>query len=405
MRTRFAALAGATLMLAGTLVACGGQPAASSPGTSGAPNKLSGPPVKIGVVLSMTGVFAAAGGLGWTGIQMAAEDLNAGAGILGRPVELILADDKSDPATGAQVTRKLIDQDNVDLIAGPTVSSIAGPVMAIANPAKKVQINLVIAPAAGDPVVNPYTFRSAAVSTLNGAAAVEYLKKKNFTKIAVFYVNQATGTTSLTAIQEAIKGTNISIVSAISHDAGQVDLVAPMQQLQKSGAQVVFIYDAGGDTAAAIKARNTIGWNVVFYGNSPIADPDVTKAAGGPSAMTNVVAGMAAIPVLRKAGESNQPEPLAITKVKKFLKTSTLTTDVSTPFLGYDGVMLMAKGAQLANSLDADKMKAAIEQLGRYKGFMGEYVYTASRHDGLEVSALVFVQAGSFQDGTFLPAD
>jgi branched-chain amino acid transport system substrate-binding protein len=389
MRLKVAALVGLFLVVVG----CGGQ---------GSPTSN---PVKVGVVLSMTGVFAAAGALSWMGVQMAAEDLNSGGGILGRPVKLILRDDKSDPATGAQVTRELINQDNVDLLVGPTVSSIAGPVMAVANPAKKIQVNFVIAPVAGDPSQNPYTFRVAAVTTLNATAAVVYLQKKKYTKIAVFYVNQATGTTSLKSLQDAIKGTDISIVAAISHDAGQVDLVAPMQQLQKSGAQAVFIYDAGSDTAAAIKARNTIGWNVTFIGNSPIADPTVTKAAGGVAAMNNVVAEIAAIPVLRKAGDTNQTEPVAVTKVKKFLHTSTLTTDVSTPFLGYDGVMLEAKAAQLANSLDGDKMKAAIENLNDYHGFMGDYIYTSTSHNGLTAADLVFIQAGSFLDGTYLLAD
>jgi branched-chain amino acid transport system substrate-binding protein len=375
------------------VAACGGQTTGSS--------KLKGDPVKVGVVLSMTGAFAEAGKLAWTGVQMAGQDLNNGNGILGRPVDLILRDDKGDPSTGAQVTRELVDQQNVDLIVGPTISAVAGAVMPVANAAKKVNANIVIAPAAGDPSQNPYTFRAAAASTLNAAAAVEWLKKKNYTKIAVFYVNQATGTSSLQALQNAVKGTNISIVATASHSAGQVDQIAPLQSLQKSGAQVVFIYDGGSDTAATIKARNTIGWDVPLVGNSPIVDPAVTQAAGGPAAMKDVIGELSAIPVLRKEG---QPEPLAVTKVKKFLNTSTLNTDVSTPFLAYDGVMLLAKGAGLAKSLDGDKIKTQIEGLHDYKGMMGDYVYTPTDHNGLTTSAMVFVQAGSFQDGTYLPA-
>jgi urea transport system substrate-binding protein len=79
-------------------------------------------PIKIGAVLPFSGGVELYGRQAKLGLDLAAKDINAGGGILGRPVEVIYEDDKTDPEVAADATRKLIERDGVLAVVGPITS-------------------------------------------------------------------------------------------------------------------------------------------------------------------------------------------------------------------------------------------------------------------------------------------
>ncbi len=81
-------------------------------------------PLKVGFSISLTGEYAETGKYQHEGYGLWKQHVNASGGLLGRPVELVFYDDKSDPATGARLFEKLITDDKVDLIIGPYSSAI-----------------------------------------------------------------------------------------------------------------------------------------------------------------------------------------------------------------------------------------------------------------------------------------
>jgi branched-chain amino acid transport system substrate-binding protein len=87
-------------------------------------------PIRIGFGISLTGGLASAGKASLLAMQMWAEDVNKRGGLLGRPVELVYYDDKSDPATVPGIYEKLITVDKVDLV----VSGYGSPMIAPAVP-------------------------------------------------------------------------------------------------------------------------------------------------------------------------------------------------------------------------------------------------------------------------------
>src|SRR3984957_20832254 len=79
--------------------------------------------VKIGVDNPLTGTYAAYGKNELVGMHLAAQQINAKGGILGRNIELVVEDSTSgDAGTAVQKARKLIDNDKVDLLLGSTNS-------------------------------------------------------------------------------------------------------------------------------------------------------------------------------------------------------------------------------------------------------------------------------------------
>src|SRR5271166_6082378 len=94
-------------------------------------------PIKIGMVDPLTGVYAAVAQNEVTGARLAADQINAKGGILGRPIELLVEDSANDVGTGVQKTRKLIERDQATFIIGDVNSGIA-QAMAQVTAEKKV---------------------------------------------------------------------------------------------------------------------------------------------------------------------------------------------------------------------------------------------------------------------------
>ncbi len=79
-------------------------------------------PIKVGAVLPFSGGVELYGRQAKLGLNLAAKEINAGGGILGRPVEIIYEDDKTNPDAAVNATRKLIERDHVLALVGPITS-------------------------------------------------------------------------------------------------------------------------------------------------------------------------------------------------------------------------------------------------------------------------------------------
>jgi branched-chain amino acid transport system substrate-binding protein len=97
-------------------------------------------PIVIGVTVSLTGSQAATASYVLQGYLRWVGDANHHRGLLGRPVQLRVEDDKSDPQTAADLYRKLISQDKVDLVAGPYASGVTQAVIPVVEELHKVLI-------------------------------------------------------------------------------------------------------------------------------------------------------------------------------------------------------------------------------------------------------------------------
>ncbi len=126
---RFSAAA-AAIAAAIFLAGCGIANAGSSPQASG----FSGPPIVIGISLPLTGAFSADGQAFERGYQLWQTVVNNNGGLLGRPVQLIIRDDQSDPNKTASDYNTLITADHVDLTFGPFSSLLTIPAEAAVAP-------------------------------------------------------------------------------------------------------------------------------------------------------------------------------------------------------------------------------------------------------------------------------
>src|SRR5262245_54141475 len=97
-----------------------------------APAQTSGPPVKIGSTLALTGPLAATGLVHKVVGEIYVDQLNAGKGLLGRPVEWVLKDDQSKPDLARTLYEQLLTVDKVDLFMGPYATGAILSAMSVA---------------------------------------------------------------------------------------------------------------------------------------------------------------------------------------------------------------------------------------------------------------------------------
>ena len=143
-------------------------------------------PLRIGIALSQSGNLADAAKLYFSGVELWRDQVNARGGLLGRKVELVVYDDRSDAATAAKLYEKLITDDKVDLLFGPWGSASAATAAGVANKHKRVFLNSGGASEQIQERGYKYVFQTAAPISAYIASVGPLAKKYNLKSIAFF---------------------------------------------------------------------------------------------------------------------------------------------------------------------------------------------------------------------------
>ena len=177
---------------------------------SGARSAPNGKPIVIGLSIALSGEYADSAGFLKQGYDLWVKDTNAKGGLLGRPVELKIYDDQSDPQTSAKLFEKLITQDKVDLLLGPYSSAVTS---AASTVAEKYQMVMLAAAAAAPGIWKrgyKYIFQVSAQSQNYYVGAIDIAKRMGYKTMDVIgedsdYANSAVPATTAYADKNGIK--------------------------------------------------------------------------------------------------------------------------------------------------------------------------------------------------------
>src|SRR5512132_185666 len=133
--------------------------------------------IKVGVIQPLTGAFAASGTYVVNGAKIAADEINAKGGILGKKIELVIEDNKSNPTEAAAVAEKLITADKVPVMMGAWGSSLT---LAVMPKLMEYKVPMVVETSSSGKITtsgNPYIFRISPPSAVEAAAFKNILPK------------------------------------------------------------------------------------------------------------------------------------------------------------------------------------------------------------------------------------
>lgn len=215
--------------------------------------------VKIGVLTDMSGQFSHESGEGSvTAVKMAVEDF--GGKVLGKPIEVLVADHQNKPDTASGLARKWFDVDKVDMIANLINSSIALSVSQLAKERNRIAIiNGSGASRLTNDACTPnsvhYAYDTYALARGTGSALMKAGKKSWYFLTADYAFGHA-----LEADTSAIvKGLGGDVVGSTRYPIETFDQSSFLLQAQASKAQVVALAGSGNVLVNAIKSAQEFG--------------------------------------------------------------------------------------------------------------------------------------------------
>ena len=215
------------------------------------------PPIKVGVVLPLSGGFEIYGNLGIQGARMAVAEINASGGVLGgRKFELIIEDNKTDPKTSVEKTEKLILRDKVIAIMGP-VSSAARDAMTPVVTRYKTPLLYGIDYEGG--ACNRYLFCYSPIPDHYIKPLIPYLAAEYGKSFYVFGYDYVWPHKMTEAINREVQAIGGEIKGVTYTPFGVKDFAPTIQKIAQSGARVLMLILPGADGFTFIKQFNEFG--------------------------------------------------------------------------------------------------------------------------------------------------
>jgi len=182
-------------------------------------------PYRIGSEQPLTGVAALGGKTALVGLQMAVDRINKAGGILGRPVELIVADDESKPDSGRRKVEKLVTEDNIDAHVGGYLSNICLACVPVFTENQVVNmISVCLDTTLTTSKCNKYTFRPYDFAPSQAKAFAPHLVNKMGKRWFIAYADYSWGQSTRDAYANEIKGNGGSVVGTLGIPLGTADM-------------------------------------------------------------------------------------------------------------------------------------------------------------------------------------
>ena len=235
----------------------------------------SGNPIKVGVGLALTGAGASPSKVILTSLEIWRDDVNAKGGILGRPVQLIVLDDQSNPANVPGIYTKLITVDKVDLLLGPYGTNFVAPAMPTIIQHNKLTISFT---AIGINRHFNYDKYFSMVSV--GPDGVNAFSKGFFElaaaqqpkpqTVAILAADAEFARSAADGAREELKKHGFKVVYDQSYPPPTTDFAPVMRAIQAANPDILFIGAYPPDNVGIIRAANEIGLSPKMFGGAMI---------------------------------------------------------------------------------------------------------------------------------------
>lgn len=314
--------------------------------------------IKIGGNLALTSYGASWGENQLKGAQLAVKEINAKGGVLGRKLELVTEDNKTEPKTTVTVANKLISTDKVSFMLTGW-SKETEPIIPIIDQNKIITIT-VSAGAPGITKKSQYLFRTWPSDGIAVNRLVEYAQSKGYKKIG-FAHTIASWENSLTDLFKQVASTKGILASReIAFTIDTQDYKTQISDLKAQNPDAVFLATGPGPLERFIKQARDLGLNVPFLYPVDVVTLGLPEQIA-PTYLKNMVYAIYT--------------PSKDQFVSAFKKEYNLEPGVSAD-TSYDAVYMIARAIEKAGTMDTEKVRTSFETL---EGASGTITFNADR--------------------------
>lgn len=372
-----------TLLSTVTLAACG---AATSTSNSGATNTAGNETFNVGGNFGLSGAFSAYGTAINDGAALAFKEINEDGGVLGKDVNYISVDNKSDATESTTQTARLIDEENISVLVG---SDTTGSTEAQIQTATDASVPIVAPAATGDSLtldssgnVLEYVYRVPFQDAFQGSVLAEFANQEGYETAAIIQDNSSDYGQNLAAeFDDIFEG---EVVGTESYVSGDTDFNSILNNIASKNPDVIFIAGYYTEGGSIVKQAREMGIE------SAILAPD----------------GFGAEEFVELAGAEN---------VNNFYYTAHYTTgegatDKTTAFveafeaeygstpnmfdaLGYDAAYLVADAAGRAGEDDRQAITDALAETTDFEGVTGTFSFDEN-HNPVKTAYIIEMENG-----------
>lgn len=347
-------------------------------GTAAAPADI-----PVGVFGALTGSEASFGTATVQGVKLAAEEINASGGVLGRQIRLVIEDDQGRAEEAASVVTKLITSNGVVALIGENSSNQSLAAAPIAEANKVVMIS----PSSTNPrvtQVGPHIFRVCFTDPHQGKALAVFVRQNlNFTDAAILVDKKndySVGLAEVFATELAAMGGKI--VAQQSYSGGDTEFRPQLTTIKSAKPQVLFLPGFYTDVGQiAIQARD-LGIDVPLVGGDGWDSPTVIQI-GGKSIENSYFSDHYFV------GETRPVVQKFVAEINKRYGKN----PEATAALGYDALRIWAEAVKRAGSLDPKLVRDQVAATQGYEGVSGTISMGPTR-DPIKPVAMIKIENG-----------
>jgi ABC-type branched-subunit amino acid transport system substrate-binding protein len=216
--------------------------------------------------------------------------VNDKGGIHGRKVKILSEDDGFNPAKAVEITRRLVEQENVLSVYGTLGTAPNAAIQAYLNQRKVPHIFAAGASRFADPEKSPWTISFYPSYELEGEVLAKYaLAQKANAKIAIIYQNDDFGRDFVKGFKAGLGSKVSSVAVEASYDLTDPSVNAQVAQMQASGAEVVFSASLAKFAAQTIRRMGELNWKPLHLLSSPGSSIETALKPGGVENSTGIV--------------------------------------------------------------------------------------------------------------------
>jgi len=341
--------------------------------------------IKIGVSGPFTGGSAPMGVSMRDGVRLAAAEINAKGGVLGRKIELVERDDEAKNERGVQIAQELINKDKVAATVGFINTGVAQAAQRFYQQAKIPVMNNV---ATGSIITQQfaaqpenYVFRNSASDQIQSAMIVqEAIDRRKFKKVAILADSTNYGQLGRADLEKVLATKNIKPVAVEKYNLQDVDMTAQLLKAKQAGAEVVLTYGIGPELAQIANGMEKLGWKVPLIGSWTLAMANFIDNAGKNGEGTRMPQTF--------IQDASTPKRKAFIDayVKAYNPANGRMPSAVSAAQGYDSIYLLAAAMKQAGGTEGPKVLAALENLNeKVEGVVTTYnkPYSKTDHEAI----------------------
>ncbi len=341
--------------------------------------------IKVGSLETLTGDSSVYGLSIKSGLDLAFDQINAQAFLGKTKLKLVLLDEKADKQEGISVMGKLIDEEKVSAIIGPTLSSVA---FAADPAAQKAGVPVIgtSTTASGITDMGDFIFRDSLPQSSFVPAPIEAAKAKFQVKRAalIFESTNEYSKSESEVFKTALKSSGIELVATESYSHGDTDFRTQLGKLKLHKPDLLVISALAGEAVPVLQQAREVGFNVPIVGGNGLNSPNVVKVAQ--AAAEGVLVGAAWF------RDSPNPKSRAFVEAYK-AKYGNVPDQFAAQ--AYQGAWILATAIKNAGSADRKAIRDALAKIRDLDGVLGSFSFNDKR-DPVHPSVVLVVKDGQY---------